>query len=555
MSAARGRAAARGAGDTPRTGRARFFSLAAACLLLAAGLAGAGWAARAPLSRYLARRHFSRAEQMLSAKDEGAAAAELTLSLERDPLHPAARRLLCELYLRRHELEESFLCLQSYTDAFPDDPQGWSDIAEVRLQASQPQEAEAALTNALGLAPDRLDLLRRRADLRFQTRRYHGASVDAQAVLRQEPGSARALALLGDAAKRLAEDRCQPPALAAAHAEAESWPGQLGPMVRDFAAATRRRDWTAAGALVRAARERHPHAMIGPWLDGLSALGFGDADSAERLLREALAVAPRSHRPITNLTALWSRQRDPAYAGEQLLLLVERDPAFGYPLPIAAGAFVEAAQPAKAEASIRRMFDVLPRSPVPYLEVAKFHLRLDRASDAIATVTGGLARFPGNADLLMAQSLAYTALGDREAGIRAAEAAASARPDDQRAAAQLARLLVTTRKDAASRDRALRLVRDLACDAPADPDVLAAIGVVLLQANDPRSARQWLEAASAREPDSPQRRYQLALAYQGTQDVAGARRELQAALQSGGTFDEEQDARRLLHDLGGDGGK
>jgi predicted Zn-dependent protease len=507
------------------------------------------------VARYLARRHVSRAERLLAAGDEGTAASELIFALESDPLHPAARRLLCELNLRRHSFEEAFLCLQSYTDAFPNDPAGWSDLAEVRLQAAQLDEAEAALTNAIDRAPDRVDLLLRRADLRYRKGRYHGALLDAQAVLQRDAGVARALAILGDATKRLAELDCRPTALAPLHGEAEAWPGQLGAIIRDFRAATRRKDWTAAGALVRGARERYPHTMLGPWLDGVSSLTFGDTDNAERLLREALEVSPRSHRPITNLVALWSRQRGAAYSGDQLLRLVKRDPAFAYPLPIAAGAYVEADQPARAEAAIRRMFEVVPVSPVPYREVAKFLLQLDRASDAIATVNDGLARFPRNADLLVEQARAYAALGDREAAIRAYGAALSARPDEQRAAAQLARLLVTVRKDASSHARALQIVRDLECDAPSDSDVLFAIGVVLLQGgNDPRRARAWLEAARDREPDSPQVRYQLALAYARGQDVTGARRELQEALRSGGTFDEEPEARRLLHELG-DGGR
>ncbi len=488
---------------------------------------------------------------MLAAGDEGTAASELTFALENDPLHPSAQRLLGELHLRRHEFEEAFLCLQSHADAFPDDEEGWSDLAELRLQTSQLEEAEAALTSAVGRAPDRVDLLQRRAEIRYRRGRYHGALMDAQAVLRREAGSAPARTILGEATKHLREMECRPPALAPLHGEAEAWPGQLGATIRDFKAAARRKDWAAVSTLVRETRERYPHTMLGPWLDGVSSIEFGDLGNAERLLREALAVSPRSHRPITNLVAVWSRQRGAADTGDQLLQMVDRDPAFAYPLPIAAGAYLEAGQPARAEAAIRRMFEVVPGSPVPFREVAKFLLQLDRASDAIATVNDGLARFPGNADLLVEQAHAYAALGDREAAIRAYEAALSARPDDQHSEAELARLLVTARKDAPSHGRALQIVRDLECDAPLDSDLLLAIGVVLLDSgNDPRRARGWLEAARDRAPESPQLRYQLALAYARTKDVAAARRELQAALQTGGNFDEEPDARRLLHDLG-----
>ena len=553
MSRARRRAGARGRREERpalRAARVRWpVAIALAAIALAAG---AAFFARAPVARYLAQRHFSRAGRLIAAGDEQGAASELALTLEADPLTPSAQRLLGELHLRRHELERAFLDLQSYTDAFPDDPEGWADLAEVRLQAAQPEQAEAAITNAVDRAPERKDLRLRRAELRLRIGGYHGAVVDAQAVLQREAGSAAASAILARAGARVDAGGCGPAKFQPSSSETATWPGQLGEMVRAFAVATHQRDWEAAGALVRRARDDYPHTMLAPWLDGVSSLSFSDTDHAERSLREALAISPRSHRPITNLVALWSRTRGPAYAGDQLLAIVERDPAFAYPLPIAAAAYLEEAQPAKAEATIRRMFRVLPESPVPFREVAHFLLKLDRASDAVATAAAGLVRFPADPELLREQARGFSLLGDREAALRSWEAALAARPDDRVAAAELARLLIAVRKDLSSRERALRLVRMLECDAPSEPEVLGAMGLVFLQvANDAPKARGWLEAARDRAPDSPQLRYQLALACARTQDTSAASRELQEALRSGQPFDEEPEARRLLHDLGG----
>jgi len=489
---------------------------------------------------------------MLAQGEERSATSELALTLEGDPLHQRARRRLGELYLRGGQIERAFLELQSYTDAFPEDPEGWSDLADVRLRATQPQQAEAATTNAVDRAPERADLRLRRADLRSRIGRYHGAVIDARAVLRHDPGSVAARAILAAASARLDAGDCAPAKDQPPGAEATAWPGRLGVLMREFAAANRNNSWAAAGALAAGASREYPDAMLGPWLDGVSSLTMGDLDRAERSFREALALAPRSHRPISNLVALWSRRRGPGYAGDQLVRMVDRDPAFAYPLPIAAAAYLEESQPTRAEATIRRMFRVLPASPVPFREVARFLLQLDRASDAIATGAEGLVRFPTDPDLLREQARGYRSLGDREAALRSWDAALSARPDDQAAAAQLARLLITARKDRPSRGRALQLVRALECDAPSDPDVLGTMGLVLLEAaGDAPRASRWLEAARDRAPESPQLRYELALAYARARDVAGARRELQRALGSGRAFDEEPEARRLLHDLEG----
>jgi len=504
------------------------------------------------VARSLARRHFSKAERMLAQGEERGATSELALTLEGDPLHQGARRLLGELYLRGRQIERAFIELQSYTDAFPDDPEGWSDLAEVRLHASQLQQAEAAMTNAVERARERADLRLRRADLRSRIGRYHGAVMDAQAVLRHDPDSVAARTILTAASARMGAGDCGPAKAQPPGAEATAWPGRLGELMREFAAANRNNDRTAAGALVARARRDHPGAMLGPWLDGVFSLTMGDLDRAERWFGEALAFSPRSHRPISNLVALWSRQRGPGYAGDQLVRMVDRDPAFAYPLPIAAAAYLEESQPTRAEATIRRMFRVLPASPVPFREVARFLVQLDRASDAIATAAQGLVRFPADPDLLAEQARGYARLGDREAALRSWEAVLSARPDDDAAAAQLARLLITARKDAQGRQRALQLVRVLECDAPSDPDVLGTVGLVLLEAaNDAPRARGWLEAARDRAPESPQLRYQLALAYARDRDVAGARRELEQAFRSGQAFAEEPEARRLLHELKG----
>jgi cellulose synthase operon protein C len=526
---------------------------------VAAG-AAAVWFVRAPVARSLARRHFSKAERMLATGETRAAASELAQALQGDPLHRRARRSLAELYLREQQIERAFLELQSYTDAFPEDPEGWSDLAEVRLHASQLEQAEAALTDAVDRAPERADLRLRRADLRSRIGRSHGALIDAQAVLRHDPGSVAARAIVAAASARLDAADCAPARVPPPGAEATAWPVRLGELMREFAAANRQlgrghhemvspNGW-AAGALASRARTDYPDTMLGPWLDGVSSLTLGDLDRAEQSFQDALAVSPRSHRPISNLVALWSRQRGPGYAGDRLVRMVDRDPAFAYPLPIAAAAYLEESQPTKAEATIRRMFRVLPESPAPFREVARFLLQLDRASDAIATAAQGLARFPADPELLREQARGYLSLGDREAALRSWDAALSARPDDQAAAAQLARLLVTAPKDGPSRGRALRLVRDLECDAPSDPDVLGAIGLVLLEAGgDAPRASRWLEAARDRAPESPQLRYHLALAYARARDLDGARRELQQAIRSGGTFDEEPDARRLLREL------
>ena len=449
-------------------------------------LAGAGagiYASRHAVERYQVRRVLSRTRELLDA---------------------------AKLELSRDRIEPAFLHLLAYTETFADDVNGWIALADLHVKAAQLREAEAALTRALQLDPLRERLRTRRASLRSRIGRHHGALVDAQAALQRDRGDAEAAAILRAESARMREGDAatsQRAELAASSrsAAAENWPGQLGATIRDFLAELKARRWSNATRIAHSARDAYPDTMLGPWLEGVVAFSAGELTPAEERFEQALKISPRSHRVITNLVPLWSRQGGPSNVAEHLVALTDRDPGFTYPLPIAARAWLEAAQPGQAEATIRRMFALLPDSPLPYREVATFYLLVDRASEAIATAADGLSRFPGDADLHLLQGRARLLLGDREEAIRAFEATLAVQPDDQMAAAQLARLLVTARQDEASHVRALALVRDLELDAPSDAEVLAAMGIVASRAGkDPQRARHWLDAAKALGTDDPE---------------------------------------------------
>jgi len=548
-------------------------------ICLAGGLGAVAWP---PVARYRTARQFERAQQLAASGQDDAGAAALRALLERDPSHRKARLALARLELKRGHLERAFLEFETYTELAPLDPEGWLGLTDVRQRAGQKEEAETVLGRAIDLARDREDLRRRRAELRYLIGRLHAARVDAEAAVSGDPRDVaawivlcrttaaaggkqaaaqavrKAIAAAGQDPRLLELSRepppaasvPQPPARQRPTERAENWPGDLGVTIRDFSTETRQRNWAAAIRIARSARDRYPGTMIGPWLEGVAAQGEGNLLLAEEALLAALAVAPRSHRAVSNLIAVWARQNGPEYTLERLLALVERDPGFTYPLPIAAQASLEAARPSQAEATIRRLL-VNPDAPSAYRAVADFYLRVDRAGDAMAVAAQGLSRFPSDAELHALRGRAALLIGDREAAIRAYQAAVAAELDDLTAAAQLARLLAKNRADARSRERAMELVRDLQLDQASDPEVMAAMGVVILTAGgDARGALPWLEAAREQLPEDPGIRFHLALAWARAGDKEAARRELQEALRSGRTFDEEPEARRLARELG-----
>jgi tetratricopeptide (TPR) repeat protein len=556
-------------------------------LAFAAAVVGGLHASRGYFAGHQAERHFRRAERLLEGREHEAARAELRSALRLRPSHREARRQLAELELRTARLEHAFLEFHALTEMHSDDAEAWLGLGRARIAADQLQEAETAATEAVELAPDLAAARRLRAEVRHRLGRFHGARVDAQALVDRDPKDAAAWVLLAratarvegatagaEAARRGLAGTGEDPALSRALQElrasaverdeevdrpkigvavdrSQNWPGKLGALLRDFASRRQQRDWDGGRALALTARNTYPGTVLGPWLEGVLEFSQGHFESGEKYLLEGLSTVPRSHRVITNLGAVWSRQRGPAYAGDRLVQLAERDHGFVYPLPLAALAYVEARDPARAEAAIRRALDLLPGSPVPYRYLAEFHLTLDRAGEAMAICDEGLARFPKDLDLQLKRARSSLILGDREEAIRRYEAVLSSRPDHDLAAGQLARLLIIARKDESSRSRAMDLVRRLESNAPADPIVLDAMGWVYLEASsDARRARELLEAAARAAPDDPAVRFHLAVACARTGDVELARRELRTALSSSEPFDEEPDARRLMREIG-----
>lgn len=537
-----------------------------------------------PAVNFLAQHQVTLARKSLAGGQREEAAAALRKALHWNPALAEARGLLGGVELEQGRLEHAFLEFQSLTELQPRNAEGWLGLVHVREKAGQPEEAAAAMDQVLELAPETHGSRTLRSELRYRVGRYHGAYLDAQRAVQADAKDARAwLALvraaaqvkgapvaIGEAERGLAStggDAALDQELSALRAgttlapvsgprlkedssdRAEKWPGALGSLMRDVVSKMQRRDWPAVEQLAAFARSTYPGTLMGPWLEGVIALTREQFEAAEKSLLRALEVAPRSHRAVTNLAAVWWKQNGPRYAGDRLVALTKQDPGFEYPLPIAAHAYLEADQPPLAESTARLGFGAGADSAIPYRDVADLYLELDRADEAMSACEEGLARFPEDVALQLLKARASLLLGDREGAIRMYEQVLSQHSDNQAAAGALATLLVETRSDAPSQQRALELVRGLELDGPLEPEVLGAMGRVYLKVSKDRArATSYLEAAVSGAPNNARLRFYFALAL-APDNPALAIRQLRTALGSGATFPEEVEARRLLDQL------
>ena len=527
-------------GPPPRWGARAAAAAAVMVLAAAAGYGVRHW------SNLQADRHFRAATSLLESAAVEPARAELRAALERAPRHCAARHALAELELAQGRVEAAFLEFQSLAELCPAETGGWSGLARTWFAAGMPASAEDAATRAIELqrAQPAAEAFLLRARIRATMGRHYGAAIDAGRALALAPGNAEATSLAGASVAPLRE----PPE--AAPVADRFWPGQLAVLVKSVMQHIQQRNWAAAREAADIAGRDYPRTMLAPWLAGVIAYAHGQFSDAERQLRIALAFAPRSSRVATNLAGAWAKQQGPEFAARQLLELQRADPEFLVPLDIAATAFLELRQPAKAQQALERALALATPPPKAFLQLASFYRDLDRTPDALRICDQGLQRWPGDAELGLCRAQLQALSGDAAAAAGSYEELLAARPDAWAPRVALASLLAR-RDDAASRARALKLARSLQADGPGDAEAFDAIGWALLRSGDARAARPWLAAAARAQPADPALRYHFGAALAQLKEKSMARNELQAATAATAPFAERPDAQRLLNELGG----
>jgi predicted Zn-dependent protease len=331
----------------------------------------------------------------------------------------------------------------------------------------------------------------------------------------------------------------------------ERWPGRLAQLRQALEVELRQQNWAAAQRIVESARRTYPGTAFAAWLAGIVELARGNADQAEEHLHEALAAAPRSPRILVGLAKTWSRKKGAAFAADQLVQMAERDPAFGFARYLAARAYMDAHNPAQAEATLKLGLKLQPASSLPYLHLARHYLDLELTSEALATCRQGLSRFPHDLELRMMLAQVSADMGNAGEAIRIYEETLLARPDLDLIVYRRAMLLASQDDDPEMWARSMQMARPLQSDRPSDPVLLDTLGWVHLRAGDGRRAHDLLEAAVRGAPDNPTMRFHLATLYAREKKMDMARHQLKTALESSSYFRQRVEALRLLREIGG----
>ncbi|MGZ6058238.1 MAG: tetratricopeptide repeat protein [Myxococcaceae bacterium] len=460
----------------------------------------------------------------------GDPAARLTLARvelrENDP--QAARRELDELLSQRPADEEA-LALHSIVDAA---------VGEVEPSLAQ-------LSDAVQLLPRSRLLRELQASVNAaQKDRAAVAALVADTVGRELGPAPAPSARIRAEARMAATD---PAVLGREH-----WPGRLAQMRQALEVQLRQQSWSDAQRVVDSARRTYPDTAFAAFLGGILELARGNPTAAETQLSESLSASPRSPVILAALAKTWSRRNGASFAGDRALRVAEQDPPFAFARYLAARAYMDGHDPARAEAALKGGLVGKAGSPASYGHLASFDLELDRAADAADVCRQGVQRFPENVALQMSLAKLAADLGNPSEAIQAYEGILSRRPDLDLVEYRLGSLLASSGKDAPPSPRLRQILQDLQADRPSDPALLDALGWMHARAGETARARELLQAAVKAAPDEPSTRFHLAAVYMKESQAVLARAELRAALDSARSFPERLDAIRLLRESADD---
>jgi len=473
---------------------------------------------------------------------------------------------------------------QVYRDVIAKDeagPQGLTArnrIAAMKLRAGKPAEAAKLVDEVLDKNPRDADALVMRADLALAKGDTNAAVADLRAVLRDQPNSipiqralARAHLQAGDVT--LAEEtlrtavQSNPRDLGARLDLAQlllrqGKPKEATPVLEQLVAdepnniaaleALYRvqgagKDLPAALKTAKTIQALQPKLPLGFYLEGMVEQAQQHPAEARAAFEHAAALDPKALDPVVELAQLdvAEKQTERALARIDEYLVGQPQNAVAQNLK---GELLLAANRApEASTSFAAALALNSQGWQPYRGQARAALAQGKTDAAIAAYTSGIAATQGSP--LLAAELAglYEQLGRNDEAIAEYEGMLKRDPANDIAANNLAMLLVTYRKDAASLARAGQLAERFA-QSP-NPAFLDTYGWVLYARGQYAASITPLKAAADKVPNAQVLRYHLGMAQLKVGEREAARTNLEAAVANNARYAGVEEARAALVNL------
>jgi tetratricopeptide (TPR) repeat protein len=451
-------------------------------------------------------------------------------------------------------------------------------LAALRNRQHDPAGAEKLLAEVLAKAPRDDDALFLRGNIALARKDPKTAIADLRSVLRDQPnaiGVMRVLARahLANGEPALAEETMRRaveanPADAAASLDLAQMlielgkPEQAKPVVDElvrrqptnvealiakFRIAVASKDAASAKAAADAVVATRPTFALGYYYQGGVAEMEQRFDDAIRLYSSALDLQPAAHEPLQALARVFVARKRAPEALKRVDQAAAQFPNDAFPLTLKGELLISQGHNAEGLAAFKSAIDREPKDEAGYRTLAYAQVGAHDNNAAIATLQSGIGQVATPEPLEKVLAELYERAGKPNEAIQVYEDALRRDPQSDLLANNLASLLVDTKKDPASLERAKQLSARLSTSTRAE--FLDTYGWVLYKEGDMAAALDALQKASAKDPELPALWYHLGM----TQLLAGqsdaARDSLTHSLKSGQSFSGIDEAKAALDKL------
>jgi tetratricopeptide (TPR) repeat protein len=507
---------------------------------------------------------------------------ELTKLIATDPKDEQLKFLEADFYERGKEFPKAE---QVYRDIIAADGvtgQGLAArnrLAALLVQLNDAPGAEKLIAEVLAASPRDNDALILRGNLALAQKDPRTAIADLRSVLRDQPNSvgvmrSLARAHLANGEPALAEETMRRaleinPSDSGARLDLAQLLSQLGkadaakPIIDElvkqhpedaqaldlqFKVALATKDLVIAHAAADALVATQPKAAVGYYYQGELAESERHAEEALRLYSTALELQPEVMEPLGSSARVLIAMKRLPDALKRLDDYIERYPKLSFPANLKGELLLASKRAADSVPAFKLAIDREPTWWVPYRNLAVAQAVADKDNVAAAeTLKAGIAKAATPETLEVELASLYEHGGRVDEALQVYENALRVNPKNDVMANNLAMMLVTYRKDAASLNRAKQLVTRFA--ASPNPTFLDTYGWVQYKSGEATAAVTTLQDVLAKVPNAAVPLYHLGMAQVLAGEPDAARDSLRRSLESGTSFTGIEEAKATLDRL------
>lgn len=523
----------------------------------------------------------SLADFLSAHRSPEAAEKELQSDIAAQPDDVELKFALARFYVANHQSEHAEKVYQGVIDAEKLDAAGITArdrLAALRAQRDDIKGTEDLIGQVLAKSPRDTDALILRGDIELAKKDPKSAIADLRTVLRDQPNSigvlrtlARAHLANGEPAiaeetlRRALEAHPKDPELRLDLAQLLAQLGKtdqaktiLVDLVKDqpnsfqaldplFRISVTAKDYDTARSAAEALVAVQPKSPIGFMYEGILAEQAKKTDEALRLYGQAQALQPDALEPLQAQIRLLANLKRIAEAMKRLDDLTAQNPKNAFAPNIKGELFLTQKDFTGAEAAFRVAIARAPAWWVPYRGMAAAQFASQDPAGGLATLRSAESAVNQPEQVGVEIASYYERAGNPAEAMKEYDAIVQRNPQSDVAANNLAMLLVTYGKDAASLDRAKSLVARFADSA--NPSYLDTYGWVMFKHGEAAASVPVLQRVASEVPNAPVVLYHLGMAQSQSGNTAQALDNLTRAVNSGSKFSGLDEARATLDKL------